>query len=115
MAKIQLILSLHERSWRAWLSDVLVRGMACISVIFGIVLFFHAQKNSYAYVPAMAMVGIPCIQGLRQYRSNWLARRWIRNFHRVAQEDDMMQQILMVHGWTDVPTSWPAPCRTTIR
>lgn len=86
-----------------------------MSVIVGIALLLQADKNPYAYVPAMAMVGIPCIQGLRQYKANWLARRWMRNFHRVAHEKDMMLLMSMIRGWTDVPTSWPAPCRTTIR
>lgn len=92
-----------------------MQGLAFANVIFGIVLFQQGDKNPYVYVPAMAMVGIPCIQGLRQYRTNWLARRWIRTFQRAAHEEDMERLVAMVRGWTDVPTSWPAPCPTTPR
>ena len=94
-----------------------MQGLAFANVIFGIVLFQQGDKNPYVYVPAMAMVGVPCIQSLRQYKANWLARRWMRNFHRAEREKDMMQLISVVRSQCPgvLHPSWPAPCPTTPR
>lgn len=89
---------------------MLMQGFALSSVGFGIVLLMQADKNTYVYVPALAMVGIPCVQGLRQWRANRLARRWVRTFQRTIREEDMARQMARIRAWKDVPTFWLTSC-----
>ena len=97
------------RLLRASLNAMLMQGFASVSVGFGIFLLMQAD-NTYVYVPALAMVGIPCVQGLRQWRANRLAHRWVRTFQRTIREEDMALQMARIRAWNDVPTFWLISC-----
>lgn len=85
--------------------------MAWAVMGLGIFLFLHADKNPYAYVPALAMVGLPSVQGLRQCKATWLNWQMVRSIQRAERQEEMLRQMSIVRSWTGVPTSWTAPSR----
>ena len=96
----------HAPPFQAYVQQITGRAPVWLPWTGGTLLGYLEQR----YVPALAMVGIPCVQGLRQWRANRLAHRWVRTFQRTIREEDMALQMARIRAWKDVPTFWLTSC-----